>query len=129
MSSNPTTLSDTLAELARLHDAAQNAPWIAVDHFGGENWLVCGCGSTYDGKDWHVTTDRVRVSEHNGGDAADDAKLIAAMRNAMPRILAEVPALLRVAEAAEEWRQKPEAWGRGQEIVNALDALREACRD
>ena len=119
-----TDIRAVLDELRELHENAQIPPWQAVADCDGKNWQVCSCGQTDDGKRWTVTTDGVRCSEYSG-DAETDAKLIVAMRNALPNLLA-------VVEAAEEARIETVRGGltehcpQWEAMARALDALKGA---
>lgn len=85
---DPLTSAQAAAAKARA-DAATNMPWLAVSGpVTGEDWLI-GLGSSRDGQDYHVTTDRVRASEYDG-DAKSDAAFIAAARTDVPALVATV---------------------------------------
>src|SRR5262249_55384626 len=80
-----------IEELTRLEQAATPGPWTteAGLKFSGENWLLASLGNGYDDLDHWVTPDHIRCSDMGGG-AAEDAALIAAARNALPDLLAEL---------------------------------------
>jgi len=96
--------------LRGLCEAATRAPW-RVNVVGGpdgravgDDWMIGSFGEAeVDGKyrAVHVTTDRVRASEHGGSDAMDDARLIAEGRNALPSLLTALDAAEARAERAE----------------------------
>jgi hypothetical protein len=90
--------AEELAELERLSEQATIGPWIARTDMD-EGWLVCSLGnSSEDGNDWHVMTTPMSCSELNG-DAKTDAAFIAAAREAVPRLIAEVRKMTALYEA------------------------------
>lgn len=91
----PLSLTD-LERLYLLERAATTAPWKAdtVQH-AGENWMIGSIINTGSGEyaDHIVSTDNIRASQVDSGDAKSDAEFIAAMRNAAPKLI----------EAAANW--------------------------
>lgn len=78
-----------IAALERLHAEATPGPWIVeIGPYSGRNWMVGfgNCGK--DGEDYSVTTDGLHASDTNGATAGDDCRLVAAMRNALPALMA-----------------------------------------
>jgi hypothetical protein len=86
---------ETLAKWAELAEKATSGPWIhEAGKYSGDNWLVGSIllGSGYDNQDhWvHLTTDHIHASELSGDGAEADALFIAASREAVPALIAEV---------------------------------------
>lgn len=108
-------MTDRLDELQRLHDAATKGPWRAdVTPSGPSGQVLRNEAVVAD----HASRDIVLVARRGserGHQWAKDATCIAAMRNALP-------ALLRVARAADAVSKKPsQNW---PEMLAALAELR-----
>ena len=91
----------TIKELRELEAAASLAPWEAVKDVATalRGWPVAfGCGDDDDGNYCVRVTGR-HASEGPTGGAGTDARLIAAMRNALPRLLSERDALAAEVES------------------------------
>ena len=83
---------DELDSLKALADAATNPPWITqTGVFTGDNWLIAMCGlDTPTNEEVYVTSEFVRSSDLNDGTAKDCGLFIAASRETVPRLIAEL---------------------------------------
>jgi len=93
-----------LDELRALEQKATPGPWVAKLPGPDEHYLSEGrCGGISSAARIHEYQSEI-VTTDSGvyGPSADDARLIVACRNALPRLLARLEALERVAAAGRE---------------------------
>lgn len=88
---------EQLEEWKRLAYEASIGPWIVeAGNYSGNDWLIgsiyLGTGNDMKNYSVHITTDHVHASQVGGG-AAEDAAFIAASREAVPALIAEVDRL------------------------------------
>ena len=97
-------MSDIVERLKAALSKASPAPWKAdTKEHVGDNWLlgsVIDCGAD-DYSNWIVTTDRIRASQMDSGDAKSDAEFMALARNELPAVLDRIAELEAEVERAE----------------------------
>ena len=95
-------MSKTTKELRELLAEASFAPWVHKQGKAAfDGWPVASFGSADDGDRHWVSVMGRRASEGPTRGADSDAKLVAAMRNVLPDLLAVVEA----AEQLRHWRK------------------------